>query len=435
VDKLKQSPLFLYGVVLFSSLGLTPLWLDEIQQFANSRHTTIPELMRWVQLNAGASPLPYLAQHVFTGWFGYSTWAARFPAALCSVLSGAVFAIISLRFLKGGSWIALVLFLVLPVQFRYGIEARVYSQGLLFSLVTFWLYLRLQERYSTGLLVLYGLVISVGLYSQPLTIFPVLTQMFQARRAVIASACAAIVSYLPWYFAQHRAQVQYALIAPPTPFFSLQQLDPRSLLHDLTGGGYVCGAVLIVLGVWAIVRAPQPRLLLSTLAISFAGPIVMDAIFNYFFAERQLLYSMPALVLLAAQGTERLRVESRNILAWALITAFLVSAGVKDFRQATTPRDDLAATADALVTHLRPGACVLAVPREQFAFYLFFRTELEGRLCPDDPRGQEILSVSSVYTTPAQRRTFFDAIAPRFESQETVKVGQSELTIYRRRRS
>jgi 4-amino-4-deoxy-L-arabinose transferase-like glycosyltransferase len=89
-----------------------------------------------VQLNAGASPLPYLFQHVFSSWFGYSSFAARFPAALCSILSGAVFAAICPRFLDRGCWIALVLFLVLPLQLRYGLEGRVYSQGLLFSLLT-----------------------------------------------------------------------------------------------------------------------------------------------------------------------------------------------------------------------------------------------------------------------------------------------------------
>ena len=419
-----------YAAVLVSSLGLTPLWLDEIQQFASKRHTTIPEVIRWVQLNAGASPLPYLAQRVFVGWFGYSAWAARFPAAICSVLSGAVFLAVCPRFLERSRWIALVLFLTLPIQFRYGLEARVYSQGLLFSLLTLWLFLRLTERYSAGLAVLYGIAIAAGLYSQPLTVFPVLAQIALMPRRALIPACAALLSYLPWYVAQHQAQVQYALIAPPTAFFSLRQINPKIVLHDITGGGYACTISLFGLAGWAVGRAPKQRLLLYTVATSLVGPIVMDVVFNYFFAERQLLFAMPALVLLAAQGVDRLRAESRGILAWTLISVFLIAASLKNFTQATVTRDDLSATADAISTRLPAEACVAAVPREQIDFYLFFRPELQARVCRNGFPGREMIAATSVYTTPSERKAFASSVAARFQPGETIRIGQSELTTY-----
>jgi 4-amino-4-deoxy-L-arabinose transferase-like glycosyltransferase len=417
-----------YAAVLSSSLGLTPLWLDEIQQFASKRHTTIGEVIRWVQLNAGASPLPYLAQRAFVGWFGYSAWAARFPAALCSVLCGAVFLAVCPRFLERRRWIALVLFLTLPVQFRYGLEARVYSQGLLFSLLTLWLFLRLNERYSTGLAVLYGIAIAAGLYSQPLTVFPVLAQIALVSRRALIPACAALLSYLPWYVAQHHAQAQYALIAPPTAFFSFRQINPRIVLHDITGGGYACAISLFGLAGWAIGRAPRQRLLLYTAAASLTGPIVMDIVFNYFFAERQLLFAIPALVLLAAQGVER--AESRGIFAWALVSVFLIAASLKNFTQATVPRDDLSATADAISTLLPADACVAAVPREQIAFYLFFHPELQARVCRDGFPSREMIAATSVYATPSERQAFASSVAARFQPGETIRIGQSELTTY-----
>jgi hypothetical protein len=433
VDKKKALTLAVYAGVLFACLGLTPLWLDEIQQFANSRQTTVSELIRWVQLNAGASPLPYLIQHVFSGWFGYSPFAARFPAALCSVLSGVVFAAICPRFLNRGCGIALMLFLMLPLQFRYGLEGRVYSQGLFLSLLTLWLFFRLQERFSATLAISYGLAIAAGMYSQPLTLFPVLAQIPLVQRPAAISGGFAIASYVPWYLAQHRAQVQYAQLVPPTPFFSLKQIDPRILLHDLTGGGYVTTVVLVGLAIWGIACKSRTALLIYTLTAAVVGPILMDAVFNYFFAPRQVLYAMPSLVLLAARGFERLRAESRPAVAWASVVAFLSAAVVADYRQATTPRDDLAATADAIAVRLKSGRCALAVPREQIAFYSFLRPELNDRVCASNYGPDEIVAATSQYTTAAERESFVSSISERYQPDGAEHIGRSEITVYRRR--
>lgn len=418
----------IYALLLFSILPLTPLWLDEIQQFGNTRNGSLADLMRWAQLNAGASPLPYLLQRVSVDLFGYSSFAARIPAALCSVLSGVVFAAISKTFLDRGRRIAVAMFLILPIQFRYGMEARAYSQGLLFSLVSLWLFLELEDRYSPGLAALYGLSVAASLYSQPLTLFPALAQAacsFRKRPATLWWICAAIVSYLPWYLPQRVAQARYALIAPPIAFFSWRQINPLVLLHDAAGGGYACAIPLLALVVWGIRRE---RLLLYTAAFALAGPILMDIVFNYFFAERQLLFAMPALVLLGAQGIERLSETRVRATAWALVAVFIVAAAVKDLRQSTTPRDDLAATADAIVSRLPPGACVMAAPPGQIAFYLFFRPELRDRVCEPNSTPPAIMVVSSAYTA-AQERFAPAGLVPT----ENIGIGQSVLALYSRR--
>src|SRR5579872_3848184 len=154
--------ILLYAVMVLLVLGRTPLWLDEVQQFGNTRHSSLQELLRWVQVNAGASPLPYLLQRAVVSFLGYSSFAARLPAALCSIASCGVFAVLCFRFLDGGRWIGVAMFLVLPLQLRYGLEARVYSQGLLFSLVSMWLFLKLCDRPSVWLAVVYGAAIAAG---------------------------------------------------------------------------------------------------------------------------------------------------------------------------------------------------------------------------------------------------------------------------------
>ncbi|HLH43167.1 MAG TPA: glycosyltransferase family 39 protein [Bryobacteraceae bacterium] len=415
-----------YAALLLWALPRTPLWLDEIQQFGNTRNGSLGELMRWAQLNAGASPLPYLVQRPCVDLLGYSAFAARFPAALFSILSGAIFVVVSSRFLKESRWFALAMFLVLPIQFRYGMEARPYSQGLLFSLGTLWLFLKLEERYSAGLAILYGLSVAAGLYSQPLTIFPALAQAAYAlpkRRAPLLAVVAAVLSYLPWYIPQRLAQTSYAAIHPPTAFFSWRQIHPLVLLHDMTGGGYACAIPLLALAAWTIYKTTEPgaqRVLYYTLLATLAGPILMDAVFNYFFAERQWLFAMPALLLLAAQGL------TRQITGVALAGVFLVAAIVKDFHQAITPRDDLAATADAIAAHLPAGACVQAEPPGQIDFYLFFRPGLQSRVCEEDSATPEVMLVASSYTLPSERR-----VPSGMAAVQSIKVGRSELILYR----
>ena len=285
--------LALYAATVLALLGQTPLWLDEVQQFGNTRHGTIQQLLRWVQVNAGASPLPYLAQRAFVDVLGYSAVAARLRAAICSILSGVVFAGLCTRFMANPKsavrCIAVAMFLILPLQFRYGLEARVYSQGLLFSLLSMWLFLRLGERPSLGLAVLYGIAVALGLYSQPLTCFPALAHLIDGRsRRYGARDRAAGLSFLPWYVLQRQAQAQYALISKPIAFFSFRQVMPQVLLHDLTGGGYACTAALLLLAAWTVFRhSPEPSkaaLLGSTAAISLAGPIFMDILFNRIFS-------------------------------------------------------------------------------------------------------------------------------------------------------
>ncbi len=432
--------LVLYAAGVLGVLGRTPLWLDEVQQFGNTRHSTVAELLRWVQVNLGASPLPYLVQRGFVSVLGYSAFAARLPAALCSIFSGVVFAALCWRFLARGCLVALALFLVLPLQFRYGLEGRVYSQALLFALISMWLFLRLAEQPSLGLAFPYGIAVALGLYSQPLTCFPALAQAVVCgprRRYVLPAVGAAALSFLPWYILQHRAQAEHGLIVKPIAFFSYRQVMPQVVLHDLTGGGYACTAALLLLAAWgALSRAPEPlsrRLLGYTAAISLAGPLLMDVIFNYFFAERQLLFALPALIILAGWGFERLCLARRATLGYALLAVFFVPAAVKDFRLATVPKDDLARTADAIAARLPSGACVLTAPPEHVAFYVFLRPELEGRACGQDQMYPEILAVTSAYTTAAERQSLVDSISSVYDPEQAMTIGQSGLTIYRHR--
>src|ERR1700690_2943222 len=235
-----------YAAVVFAVLGIAPLWLDELQQVAAERGS-LSALLRWVQVNPGASPLPYLAQRAVVDLFGTSAFVARIPAALCSMAGAAVFAALCGRFgIRSRAW-AVVVFLAIPLQFRYALEARGYSLGLLCMLASWLLLLRVLERGSVQAAAWYGASVALGLYSQPLTMLPVFGGLFwligergvgsRTRRLILGAAAMGVLSFVPWYVLQRQAQDAAGTMA--LYFFSWRQVTPLVLLHELSGGGYV----------------------------------------------------------------------------------------------------------------------------------------------------------------------------------------------------
>lgn len=429
--------LLAYSAILLSLLSSAPLWLDEVLQLGSVReHRTFRQLLDWVMVNPGASPLPYIFQKWVVDHWGLSRFVVRLPAALSSIACGLMFAAVCRRLKISRPWLALALFLAVPLQFRYGVEGRVYSLGLLSSVISLWLFLRLRDNPSLRAGGLYGLSVLLALYSQPLALFPAAAQAAwtifdpaarRLRRYVVPAVMLSAIAYAPWYITERRIQAQLKFEFG----FALHQVRPLILIHDLAGDGYGCSIPLLLLAAAAVYwRSFDPstrRLLLWSLALPIAGPIVMDAIADYFFAERQLLYAMPALALLASQGVPR-----PKFLLYPILAVFFIAAAVNDFRQGTVPRDDLAATADAIASRLQPGSCFVAVSR-QASFYVFFRPELTPRVCPPSLGPEQILAVADIYTTAPERQALADSLAPLYDRGEAIQVGRNEIAVYRRR--
>jgi 4-amino-4-deoxy-L-arabinose transferase-like glycosyltransferase len=429
-----------YAALVFAVLGYTPLWLDELQQLAAWRQS-LAALLRWVQMNPGASPLPYLAQRAFVDLLGPSPFVARLPAALCSIAGAAVFAALCKRFgTRSPAW-ATLLFLALPLQFRYALEARGYSQGLLCALASLLLFLRARQRGTLGAAALYGASVALGLYSQPLTILPVLGALFwaigergarsQTNRLVLAAAAAGTLTFIPWYWLQRQALEASGAMA--MYFFSWRQAAPLVLLHELSGGGYVCSAALLVAAAVGLATLRSRRLLACLALAALAGPILVDALVNYFFAARQLLLAAPALALCAAAGIERLRDGSRPWAGYALLLAFLASAAVADFRLATVPKDGFGAQSSVLAARLPPDACIAVAPPNQVAYYLFVQPGLERRVCAEPPQAAHVLAVMSPYSTTEERRQLSDWLEQSYARTAVLQSGSGEIVDYRRR--
>jgi 4-amino-4-deoxy-L-arabinose transferase-like glycosyltransferase len=428
-----------YAALVFAVLGVTPLWLDELQQLVLGR-ASVPALLEWVQLNPGASPLPYLAQRAVVDLFGASAFVARIPAALCSIAGAALFAALCGRFgVRSRAW-ATAMFLALPLQFRYALEARGYSQGLLCALASLVLFLRARERGTVGAAAWYGASVAVGLYSQPLTILPVFGALYwsigerdvssETKRLVSGAAALGVLAFVPWYWLQHQAQEASAAMQPY--FFSWRQVTPFGLLHELSGGGYICSVALLAGAAVGLARLRSRRLLACVALAALAGPVLIDALVNYFFAARQLLFAMPVLALSAAGGIERLRDGWRRV-GYAMALVFFAAAAVSDYRLATVPKDGFGAQAGVLAAHLPADACVAVAPRNQEVYYLFLRPELEQRICVEPPSAARVVAVMSPYSALADRDQLTRLLDENYDKAAVWQSGAGEIMDYRRR--
>ncbi len=430
--------LIAYASLIFALLDKTPLWLDELQQFGGDRKTSVRHLLTWVAINRGAAPLPYLIQKVFIDAFGFSTFVARVPAASCSILGGVAFAVLLQRVGVRYRGIALLAFLLSPLQFRYALEARVYSQGLLGSLLSICGLLYLTEKPSVGRTAIACAAISFGLYSQPYSIFPasgVLLWMVATRSAGwplgLAALFGAVSTFLPWYL----HSVQEEILHPDTrAFFSLAQIDPLNIVHEFTGSGYLCTLSALALarfGFFGAKDSPIRKMLACSLLAAVVGPIAVDAAFNYFFAGRQFVFATAPLAALAGlclPSVDRRRAKTLVIGVWIL---FVGACLFKDVELATVPKDSLAAGADAVVSLLTPSACVLAAPPSQVDYYVLIHPEIGPPKCPDNPRAEEVVAILSQYSSDADRSALSARLAS-YRMVKEVRMKRNELRIYRR---
>ncbi len=137
-----------YAAVLVWLAGLRPLWLDEVLQLVASTQPDARSVTRWVTYNLGGAPLGFLAQRVFVLTLGLTPLAARAAPAIFGLLSAIVFAGFARDLKPGATTVALAAFLVTPLQLRYAVEGRPYSQALFFALAALWCLWRLAQAPS-----------------------------------------------------------------------------------------------------------------------------------------------------------------------------------------------------------------------------------------------------------------------------------------------
>jgi hypothetical protein len=399
MSKAERWLLAVYAVVLLLLLPLQSLWLDELMEAVATRPNTLMGLLTGYALHsAGQSPLGSVEQWFSVHAFGFSNLTARLPAALSGIL--AIWGLLRLAKRTGVAkpWLCALLLATLPLQLRYVTEARPYSQAMCVSVWLTYFALELSAD-STAALVSYFAILCIGLYTQPFVIFAAAAHVCwmisvnkRAALKQIIAAAVACLAYLPWYFLARGHWSQE--VNAEDLHFHWQAKLPLLILRELLGSGYIGTMLALAFAAYAWrapEKKPEKRLLLLTVLVPITLTVFADTAFDYFFAIRQVITVLPALVILIAYGLER--VESRKLAVAAAVLFLLLNAGYS-LRWFTKPREDWKRAAQTMAANIGPTGCFLPVPDGTASYYSFFRPDLTGRTCGTNLPGTVVVAVS-----------------------------------------
>jgi len=436
-----------YALAALVCAELRPLWLDEVLQLIATSSNSVDAFMQSMgSRNPGAAPLGYLTQLPFVLAGGTSPLWARFPSVLFSVLScWALMRICRELKLPHANLLAAVLFMAIPLQFRYATEGRPYSEGLAFGLLAVVAFLKLSARPSLPAAALCVLAIVVALYTQPYAILTVCGVILWAavtnaktghwKRAALGPACtlSALLAFLPWYLLETRKWAS-GIQEHGIPLFHWTLGLLLDVAKGISGDGFLCSAALIFLAVFGFLARPDFRgLLLASILVPLCGALAGDAFSNYFFASRQILFALPGLVILATLGFLELFRKNKGV-AIAAMAMLLGAALQKDVTLETQAKENWPAAAHAVAEIARSGRCLEIAPISSLELYTFFVPGLESKVCASSPQQPEAALISNLYTAPAELIAAADHMRERgFAPIQTSAVGGTSITLENRR--
>ena len=389
--------LALYSICLLSLVPRLSLWLDEILDLIGVRFYDLPRLIRYIPTNSGGVPLGYLAQVASVRIFGFSTFSGRLPSAVFSILGAIGIALLARRFGLRWPLLALAAFCLFPLQFRYALEARPYSQALAISVFMTLSFLRLRERPTWTRSLVYCACIATGLYTQPYSVFvavahsgwAILSPGNPTRKRLLWTTGSALflaaLAFLPWYSYAHQFWRESIEVSHYRSTVDLK--TPLMIVRELIGAGYP-GAFLVLASAWAALavkfrRRPDALFWILQLVCPVLLALLTDAVFGYFVAIRQMIFLLAPLAILFAAGLEVLvdRWPRPAVIFGGLLMVILV---YRNIRFLSGPREDWAQPANLLAQEARRGRCAIFLPSDSVHLYEFFNPAAGSRACPSD---------------------------------------------------
>ena len=386
-----------YAVALLLCISRLSLWLDELIEITQTKVFSLSVITRKVTVNPGGVPLGYYIQACSLKLFGVSAFSARLPSLIFGAGCCALVLILSKDLKLRYPLVAAAIFALFPIQVRYSLEARPYSQALFFTCLATLFFARglAQSQIRSSRLFFSTLL---ALYSQPYSVLPIAAQVGdgwlnfrgssrrkELLRASLAVA-AALACFLPWVlYAHHQWRASIEETVPSSG------ISPQSFLlvfKDLLGSGYAGTGLLLILCAIGI-RSSLAREAKRLLIVSVLAPIVMvfcaDAIAGYFLAIRQLLFVTPFVAMLGAAGFEKLASMPRfRSVAWILLAAVLTVQAVGVIGWFRRPREDWARATQALQANHGRYTCIVFDPPEVAQYYSIFDPQLPAASCRPD---------------------------------------------------
>lgn len=231
--------IFLAGLALrLYDLGTESIWYDEAISIAVAKLGLI-EQIQWSFYQNDNNPLFYYEFLHFWIWiFGDSEFVSRLPSALFGSLSVvAIYLVGKSLFNKNVGLLSALILAVSDFHIKYSQEARAYSLLALFTLLSFYFFLKLTRSKRRWYLVGYLVSTALMLYTHYYGFFILAAQnifffanYFKSRnlgiitfRAWIISQIILFISYLPGFllFAKHTIAIQGGFWLPEPNLFGI----------------------------------------------------------------------------------------------------------------------------------------------------------------------------------------------------------------------
>jgi hypothetical protein len=244
------------------------------------------------------------------------------------------------------------------------------------------------------------------MYAQPYVAFVAIAHVLWSWRQVsfkfvLAGVALAAALFLPWYL--YARDFWIHAVSEAGYQSSLNWKTPLMILRELSGGGYLLTLALVALAIcgycYTSMASPSKRLLLLWAVVPIPLVLAANALFHYFFAIRQLLFIVPPLCILAAEGLGALQKGWRTCVAAGL----LLAAGVYDVRWFTNAKEDWSLAAAAAQNLARPDTCALIIPDHAANLYRLYQPDLPA--CSGPSSGIPSVVLVSPYATPAERES------------------------------
>ncbi len=417
--------LAVYAVTMAALLSRLSLWLDEILQLIGARKQTLAEIWEYAARNAGGVPLGYLLTHFSLGLPGDPAFAGRFPSLLAGVLCLTGIFVLARRLGARTPLLAVVLFALCPLEFRYALEARPYEPALAVVIWSTVVFLQLAEQPTWPRAVLYGVLACAGLFLQAYSIFLPLSHLAWAMverngrllRYAAPPLVLACASFVPWYL--YGVPFWKQEIAGYAIHPRLNWSELLLIVKELSGAGYVGTILLFAVAAYGLRKLDRPRKLLwlAMAILPIAAALAANLVLGYFLAIRQVIYVLAPLALLCALGLEDLWVSYRP--CGAIFTLILLGAFFYgDVRNFTRPREDWKAAARQLARDSSSGACAMVVPPDSWKLYDFFEPGIARPDC------LETNSTIVVAVSPYESQTFRAAAEARLHEAGWLQTGE-----------
>lgn len=379
-------------------------WADELAVIENLAERDFRQLGEPLG-NGQMAPYGFLALTKIAGTLSaYDELGTRLPAAAAGLLALALFARLAVRILAPQvALLATFLFATCSWLIYYAAEAKQYGFDVLASVALLLLGLHVRDHPRPGARALFALVAAVLVWLSHPSAFVIAAlggvlaadrlHARQPRQAALALAMCApalasfmlhlwLTSALTSQNAADMRELYWARNFMPLPPASLADIAwyPDSLLRVLSApAGFRLeglAAALAVIGAWRL--GQRDRLLAAALVLPLIIALVASAARLYPFTGRFLLFAVPALLILLAEGlaftVSRLWGRSR-VLAVVLVGVLLFHPVGWTLKQAAAPspyaREQLPEVLDHLRHRYAPGqhVYVYADATAGFDFY------------------------------------------------------------------